>query len=171
MKRQSRNTIAVQRVTKKRRVLDFAAARDWPRIGESEWNALRKALPDVSAGVIQQAGLPIDAPWCGVLQHTFTELEESLRNFSAVYETRPNLRRLCREQVIAAKDRAKWLSRRNTADEEMRHRKATMAEWMLIWLGDPALFPAWITALNSRMQPDPHSPQESPREIVPPPTR
>ena len=136
------------RVTKKQRVLDFAAARGWTRIGESEWNELRQVLPDVSASVIQGSGLPIDAPWCGVRQHTFEELEESLLEFSAVYEARADLRRLCREQVIAAKDRAKWLSVRETVDEETRSRKATMAEWMLVWLGDPALFPAWATALK-----------------------
>jgi hypothetical protein len=141
------------RVTKKQRVLDFATARGWTHIGESEWNELRAALPDVSAGVIQQAGLPVDAPWCGVHQHTFEELEHSLREFSGVYESQPDLRRLCREQVIAAKDRAKWLSVRSTIDEETRLRKARMAEWMLIWLGDPALFPAWARALHAVSEP------------------
>jgi len=129
-------------------VLDFAAARGWVRVGESEWNEMRAALPDVSASVIQQAGLPVDAPWRGVCQHTFAELEDSLREFSAVYEARPDLRRLCREQVIAAKDRAKWVSVRESVDQETRERKAGMVEWMLVWLGDPALFPVWVRALR-----------------------
>ena len=137
------------RVTKRQSVLDFAAARGWARIGESEWNELRQALPDVSVSVIQQAGLPIDAPWCGIRQHTFSDLENSLRAFSAVYADRLDLRLLCRRQVIVAKDRAKWLSTRSNVDEETRRRKATMAEWMLVWLGDPALFPAWVSALKS----------------------
>lgn len=141
------------RVTRKQRVLDFASARGWVRIGESEWNELRQALPDVSTSVIQQAGLPVDAPWCGVNQHTFGELEESLREFSTVYEARADLRRLCRAQVIAAKDRAKWLAGRSTVDEETRRRKAAMAEWMLVWLGDPALFPVWAAALKSLSAP------------------
>ncbi len=98
--------------------------------------------------MIRTAGLPIDAPWCGVRQHTFEELEESLTKFSLVYEARPDLRRLCREQVIAYKDRAKWLSVRSTVDQETRERKATMAEWMLVWLGDPAIFPVWIRTLK-----------------------
>lgn len=138
-----------QRITKRQRVLDYAAARAWARIGEPEWHELRQALPDVSVSVIQQAGLPIDAPWRGVRQHTFEELEESLLEFSAVYAARADLRRLCRDQVIAAKDRAKWLSVRETVDEETRVRKAAMAEWMLVWLGDPAIFPAWIQALKA----------------------
>lgn len=134
-------------------MLDFAAERGWTRIGESEWNELRQALPDLTAGVIQQAGLPIEAPWSGVHQHTFDELENSLREFSEIYESRPDLRQFSRQQVIAAKDRAKWLSVRQTLDDETRARKAAMAEWMLIWLGDPALFPAWLDALNVLKQP------------------
>ena len=137
------------RVTKKRRVLEFAAAHGWTRIGEAEWNELREALADVSVSVIQQAGLPVDAPWCGVRQHTFEELEESLLEFSAAYAARADLRRICRDQVIAAKDRAKWLSVRETVDKETRDRKAAMAEWMLVWLGDPAIFPAWVEALKA----------------------
>jgi hypothetical protein len=131
-------------------VLNFAVTRGWTRIGEMEWSELRAALPDVSENVIRQAGLPVDAPWCGVRQHTFGELEESLREFSGVYAIRDDLRRLCREQVIAAKDRAKWLSNRRTVDEDTRQRKTGMVEWMLIWLGDPTLFPAWVEALRAR---------------------
>ena len=136
------------RITKRQRVLDFATERGWARVGESEWAELRRALPDVSASVIRTSGLPVDAPWCAVRQHTFEELEASLREFSAVYEARPDLRRPCRDQVIADKDRAKWLSIRST-DEETRLRKATMSEWMLVWLGDPAIFPAWVRALKT----------------------
>jgi len=137
-----------RKITKKQRVLDFAAARGWTRIGESEWHELRRALPDVAAAVIQQAGLPVDPPWSGVQQHTFEELEKSLREFSAIYEARPELRQLTRQQVIAAKDRAKFLAARDALDAETRARKAAMAEWMLIWLGDPALFPDWLHALK-----------------------
>ena len=81
-------------------------------------------------------------------QHTFEELEKSLREFSAIYEARPELRQLTRQQVIAAKDRAKFLAARDALDAETRARKAAMAEWMLIWLGDPALFPDWLHALK-----------------------
>lgn len=129
-------------------MLDFAAERGWARIGESEWGELRRALADVSVSVIRQCGLSIDAPWCGVHQHTFDELEKSLCEFSAIYESRPDLRQFSRQQVIAAKDRAKFLAARDAVDAETRARKATMAEWMLIWLGDPALFPNWLSALK-----------------------
>jgi hypothetical protein len=136
-----------RRITRRQRVLNFATERGWARIGESEWEELRRDLPDVSESAIRTAGLPVDAPWCGIHQHTFEDLQDSLTEFSVVYEARPDLRLLIRELVIAAKDRAKWLSIRST-DEETRLRKATMAEWMLVWLGDPAIFPAWVRALK-----------------------
>jgi hypothetical protein len=137
------------RNTKRQRVLDYAASRGWEKIGEAEWNELRGALPDVSVSTIQKSGLWVDAPWCGVRQHSFEELEESLRAFSRVYAEREDLRRACREQVIAAKDRAKWLARRAGSDEAVRERKAEMAEWMLVWLSDPGLFPIWADAWHA----------------------
>lgn len=111
---------------------------------------MRRLLPEAPVSAIQNAGLPVDVPWRGVRQHTFEELEASLREFTAVYETRADLRDLCRKQVIAAKDRAKWLSARASIDVSTRQRKAEMAEWMLVWLGDPSVFPVWVDALNSR---------------------
>jgi hypothetical protein len=121
---------------KKQRVLDVVAARGWGRIGEEEWKELRAALPDVSETTIRRSGISIAQPWRGVAQHTLEELDESLRELSSIYEQRPDLRRYCRDQVIAAKDRARYLSRD-------RPLKAEMVESMLVWLGDPAMFPAW----------------------------
>jgi hypothetical protein len=117
-------------------VLDFVAARGWGLIGEDEWKELRAALPDVSETTVRSSGISIAQPWRGVTQHTIEELDQSLRELSSIYVLRPDLRRYCRDQVIAAKDRARYLSR-------MRPLKAEMAEWMLVWLGDPAMFPAW----------------------------
>jgi hypothetical protein len=79
-----------------------------------------------------------------VRQHTFDELEESLCELGAIYESREEERRACREAVIRAKDRAKWAARNRCADENKRRAKAEMVEWMLVWLGDPAMFPAWV---------------------------
>ncbi len=126
-------------MTKKQRVLDFAAARGWTSIGEAEWNELKAALPDVSETTIRRAGIPIAQPWRGVVQHTLDELELSLRELSDVYAVRPDLRRYCRARVIAAKDRARWALR----SAERRRLKTEMVDWMLVWLDDPAMFPAW----------------------------
>ena len=113
-------------------------------IGEAEWLELRSALPDISETTIRTAGFPIAQPWCGVRQHTLDELEMSLRELSEVYAKDPHLRRTCRDQVIAAKARARFLSRKNPLKNEM-------VEWMLVWLGDPALFPAWAALRRERI--------------------
>jgi hypothetical protein len=142
-------------ITKKQRVLHYASLRGWGKIGEDEWNELRRELPDVSETTIQQCGIAVDAPWCGVRTHDFEDLEESLRAFSSVYAEREDLRRLCRDRVIAAKDRARWISRRAGGDETLRARKAEMVEWMLVWLGDPAVFPVWADAWHAARNPPP----------------
>ncbi len=113
-------------------------------IGEAEWLELKAALPDISETTIRASGIPIAQPWCGVRQHTLDELEASLRELSEVYAEHPHLRRTCREQVIAAKARARFLSRKSTL-------KAEMVEWMLVWLGDPAMFPAWAVLRRERI--------------------
>jgi hypothetical protein len=132
-----------RRLTRKQRVLDFAAARGWTVIGESEWQELRAALSDISEATIRGAGLAIAIPWRGVSVHSIDELEESLREFSRVYEARPELRRYCRDQIIAAKDRARWASLSPRVEENKRALKAEMVQWMLVWLDDPAVFPIW----------------------------
>ena len=114
---------------------------------------MRRELPDVSEATIQQCGLAVDAPWSGVRQHSFENLEESLRVLSSVYAAREDLRRLCRDRVIAAKDRARWIARRAGSDEALRGRKAEMVEWMLVWLGDPAVFPVWADAWHAARNP------------------
>lgn len=132
----------------------FAAERGWRAIGENEWRELRAALSDVSVSTIRQAGVPIEPPWSGIAAHSFEELEKSLRGFSDVYAARPDLRRYCRDEVIAAKDHARWASQNPRADETKRALKAEMAEWLLVWLDDPAVFPVWAqlrrNALTSR---------------------
>lgn len=136
-------------MTKKQRVLDFAAARGWTSIGEAEWTELKAALPDISESTIRNAGLPLGQPWSGVAQHTLDELESSLRALSEVYGRRSDLRRYCRDQVIAAKDRARWASRR----EDKRRLKTEMVDWMLVWLDDPAMFPQWAELRRQRYTP------------------
>jgi ATP/maltotriose-dependent transcriptional regulator MalT len=132
------------RITKKQRVRDLVAAKGWQMVGESEWHELRAALPDISERSLRDAEIDIAQPWRGVAQHTLDEMEISLRELSSVYESRPDLRRHCRDQVIAAKDRARLISQRPGVEESKRRMKAEMLEWMLVWLGDPSMFPAWV---------------------------
>jgi hypothetical protein len=126
----------VPRGTKKQRVLDYAAAQGWSTIGGPEWRELTTALPDISVKTIRTSGLPIQQPWRGIAQHTLGELETSLRDYSEIYSAVPHLRDYCRAQVITAKDHAKWTNE--------PARKQEMIDWMLVWLGDPQMFPTWL---------------------------
>lgn len=137
--------------TKKQRVRDFAAAHGWSLIGEREWTELKAALPDISEATIRQSGVPIAPPWSGVAQHTLDDLDSALRRFSDVYASQPHLRRYCRDQVIAAKARARFASLSDKVDESKRRLKAEMVEWMLVWLGDPALFSAWVSIRRAQL--------------------
>jgi hypothetical protein len=117
-------------------------------ITEAEWTTLLMRLAPVSESylrdLLRATGLPFDQPWAGIRQHTLEELEESLRSMLDVYReaTAAGNReraRYCRRQVIAAKDRAKFLAKVKPEKEEM-------AQWMLVWLENPEVFPAWVEA-------------------------
>ena len=54
--------------------------------------------------------------------------------------------RYCRRQVIAAKDRAKFLAHNPRITQEKRVQKAEMVQWMLVWLENVEVFPAWVDA-------------------------
>ena len=54
--------------------------------------------------------------------------------------------RYCRRQVIAAKDRAKFLAENPRTSPARMVEKAEMAQWMLVWLENPEVFPAWVEA-------------------------
>jgi hypothetical protein len=147
-------------MTKKRRVQEFIASRGWTFIGEAEWAELSRELPDIPETTVRDAGVAIAAPWSGVAQHSLNELAESLIEFSAVYAARSDLRRYCRHQVIAAKDRARFAARSSRVDPDKRHLKAEMVDWMLVWLDDPAMFSTWVELrLRQPLQPaePPHS--------------
>jgi len=117
-------------------------------ITEAVWTTLLMRLAPVSESylrdLLRATGLPFDQPWAGIRQHTLEELEESLRSMLEVYReaTAAGNReraRYCRRQVIAAKDRAKFLAKVKPGKEEM-------AQWMLVWLENPEVFPAWVEA-------------------------
>jgi hypothetical protein len=129
--------------TNRQRVRDYVAQRAWTVIAEPEWAELRNTFPDASEATLRGGGIPIEPPWSGVASHTLAELEESLLAYTRIYADRPDLRRYCRDEVIAAKDRARWAAKSPRVEESKRRLKAEMVEWMLVWLGDPATFPVW----------------------------
>jgi len=54
--------------------------------------------------------------------------------------------RYCRRQVIAAKDRARFTARNPRTAPAKQAEKEQMVEWMLVWLENPEVFPAWVEA-------------------------
>src|ERR1700735_3280362 len=84
-------------------------------------------------------------------QHTFEELEQSLRDALAAYVEAAGAgdsarARDYRRQVIAAKDRAKFAAANPKTPVEKQAVKTEMAQWMLVWLENPEVFPAWVDA-------------------------
>jgi hypothetical protein len=124
------------------------------------WRGLLERFAPVSESylrdLLRQTGLPFEQPYQGVRQHTFEELEQSLRDLLAVYVEaagggdRDRLR-YCRRQVIAAKDRAKFLAGNPNTAPEKQAEKNEMAQWMLVWLENPDVFPAWVDARKRAM--------------------
>jgi hypothetical protein len=117
-------------------------------ITESVWFQLREKLAPVSDSylrdLLRETGLPFDQPYAGISQHTLDDLERSLLGMLEVYREAVaggvgERARYCRRQVIAAKDRARFLAGKHPQKEEM-------AQWMVVWLENPEVFPAWIEA-------------------------
>jgi hypothetical protein len=134
----------------KQQFREYLAAERPVRITEGVWRDLLIRLAPVSETYLREllrdTGLPFDQPFAGIRQHTLEELEGSLCEMLAVYTEsigsgNRDRARYCRRQVIAAKDRAKFLVKRNPA-------KAEMVQWMLVWLENPEVFPAWVEARN-----------------------
>jgi hypothetical protein len=139
----------------KQQLRDYLAAEQPAAITEAIWTGLLMRLAPVSESylrdLLRATGLPFDQPWAGIRQHTLEELEESLRGMLVVYAAAAaagdkDRARYCRRQVIAAKDRAKWMSQNSRTAVEKKAEKEEMAQWMLVWLENPDVFPAWVEA-------------------------
>jgi hypothetical protein len=139
----------------KQAVSEYLAEKQPAKITESVWRDLLERLAPVSESylrdLLRATGLPFEQPYAGVRQHTFAELEESLDELLDAYRAAQaagerERARYCRRQVIAAKDRAKFLAGNAGTVEEKRAEKAEMAQWMLVWLENPEVFPAWVDA-------------------------
>ena len=154
-RRRPDTAVAFRDKSVKQQVREYLAAEEPKAITQAVWQDLLQRLAPVSDSylrdLLRETGLPFEQPYAGVRQHTFEELERSLREMEAVYtasmtaEDRERAR-YCRRQVIAAKDRARFVAQNSRTAAEKRIQKEEMAQWMLVWLEDPALFPAWVEA-------------------------
>lgn len=131
------------------------------RITEAVWHELLGRLAPVSESylrdLLRDTGLPFDQPYAGIRQHTWQEFEQSLHEMQQVYADAIAVgdrerARYCRRQMIAAKDRARFLARNPRTAVEKREQKEEMAQWMLVWLENPEVFPAWAEARKRVIQ-------------------
>ena len=146
----------------KQQLRDYLAANQPAAITEAVWHDLLRDLAPVSESylrdLLRDTGLPFDQPYSGIRQHTFEELEDTLRTMLQVYRDAlaagaRDRARYCRRQVMAAKDRAKFLAITPRSTPEKRTQKEEMAQWMLVWLENPEVFPAWVDARKKTVQP------------------
>lgn len=130
----------------KKQLQEYLAEKQAPAITEAVWQDLLMRLAPVSESylrdLLRDTSLPFEQPYAGIRQHTLEELEQSLREMLTVYQEAAgsgnrDRARYCRRQVIAAKDRARFLARKHPQKEEM-------VQWMLVWLENPGVFPAWV---------------------------
>ena len=127
----------------KQQLRDYLAANQPAAITEAVWQGLLLRLAPVSESylrdLLRDTGLPFDQPYAGIRQHTFEELEQSLREMLEVYSEAlaagdRERARYCRRQVIAAKDRARFLAAtraapRKSARKKKRWRSGCWSGW------------------------------------------
>ena len=144
----------------KQQLREYLGAERPPAITEAVWRELLERLAPVSESYLRDllaaTGLPFEQPYAGIRQHSLEELERSLREMEQVYAEAKaagdrDRARYCRRQVIGAKDRAKFLARSGRIAPEKQAQKREMAEWMLVWLENPAVFAAWVEARKRAM--------------------
>ena len=146
----------------KQRLREYLVAREPAEITPDVWNKLLQELAPVSESYLREllraTGLPFAQPYAGIRQHSLEELEASLREMLEVYraaraEGDRERARYCRRQVIAAKDRARFQAASPNTGAEKAAIKAEMAQWMLVWLENPEVFPAWVEARKAVRSP------------------
>jgi hypothetical protein len=106
--------------------------------------------------LLAEIGVPVEAPFGGVRQGTFEELERSLIEMEVAYagaQAAGDRQRatLCRNAVIQAKDHARLSAHSPKTPAEKKAMKEEMVEWMLVWLENPGVFPAWVKLRKLKM--------------------
>lgn len=146
--------------SKKARLREYLAERKLTAVTEREWRELLEMLGPVSESYLRrllaETGIPAEQPFAGVRQKTFEDLEQSLLSMEQVYTLvrgkgdRARARE-CRNVVIQAKDHARLAARGPKTLPEKKAIKEEMIRWMLVWLDNPGVFPAWVKLRKQKM--------------------
>jgi hypothetical protein len=146
--------------SKKALLAGYLSEKNLREVTESEWREIAAALAPISENYLRRlladTAIPVAQPYAGVRQKTFEELERSLLDMEAVYrlakESGDRARaQQCRNAVIQGKDHARLAARSPKASPEKKAQKEEMIQWMLVWLDDPGVFPAWVKLRKQRM--------------------
>jgi hypothetical protein len=142
--------MAARTQTKAARLREALQRRAAVIVDEALWSELRSELAPISGEylrrLLRQSGVPLAPLVEGVRQDTLEDLERTLLALQREYEAADEPGRTAsRREVIAAKDRARWALRRLPHPDPRRDLKQEMTLWMLTWLENPAIFPAWLT--------------------------
>lgn len=122
--------------SKKTQLAEWLARRQPPVIDRVLLGQLRQELEPISAAYLRrlllQTGVPLEPEVEGVRLDDFAHFRRSLSRLSEAYaRAGADARTRIRRQMIDAKNRARWSGKRE------------MAEWLLVWLHDPAVFETW----------------------------
>ncbi|HLN00174.1 MAG TPA: hypothetical protein VK335_12870 [Bryobacteraceae bacterium] len=147
--------------SKKARLAELIIERKLTRITERDWRELLGALAPVSESYLRhllaETGIPVEQPFGGVRQKTFDELEQSLLEMEQVYTRAKQIgdrsrAQLCRNVVIQAKDHARLAARSSKITPEKKTMKEEMVQWLLVWLENPGVFPAWVKLRRLKLE-------------------
>ena len=139
--------------SKKIRLKEYLGENNLTAVTERDWHAIIGRLAPVSESYLRrllaETGIPVEQPFAGVRQKSFEELERSLLEMEEVYtrarESGDRARaQLCRNVVVQAKDHARMAARSPKTSPEKKLEKEEMIQWMLVWLENPGVFPAWV---------------------------
>jgi hypothetical protein len=135
---------------KRKRLSEYLENAKPPVVGAPEWAQLREALAPITDSylrkLLRESGATLAPLIEGVRQSDFDELERTLTALGEIYSAGdPATARQCRHLVIEARQHARWAAQRAAADDAKRRTKEEMMQWMLVWLENPAVFPAWAS--------------------------
>ncbi len=110
---------------------------------------LRPVSESYLRNLVRRCGAPLDPVVEGVRQESFESLGRTLEALAREYvrasaagEGERAAR--CRRAVLTGKEHSRLASLRASASAGLRADKEEMASWMLLWLENPAVFPAWL---------------------------
>ncbi len=145
--------VATRKLSKRALLSQHLAERPPGPLTEPEFALLCERLAPISEAylrnLVRSCGLPLDPVVEGVRQESFEELGRTLLALAEEHQKALNAgdqdhAARCRQAVLKGKEHAQLAARRRDAPPERRTQKEEMASWMLIWLENPEIFPAWL---------------------------